>query len=89
LLSVGQGFASPTMSASIANRISPEKRGEVLGVQQSWSALARVIGPLSGGWAFDHIGVSAPFVAGAAVFAVAASVLFTVPGDKNRAFARS
>lgn len=89
LLSVGQGFASPTMSATITNRIAPEKRGEVLGVQQSWSALARVLGPLSGGWAFDHIGVSAPLVGGAVVFAFAAILLLTVPGNKNRAFARS
>lgn len=100
LLSAGQGFASPTMSSSLANRIDPARRGEVLGVSQSWGSLARVLGPLAGGVAFDHVGVPAPFVGGAVLFGVCLLLLLRVrpPGnsgarssevDENRAFARS
>lgn len=96
LLSVGQGFASPTMTATITGRIDPDHRGEVLGVQQSWGSLGRVFGPLAGGLAFDHISVGAPFIGGAALFGVAVVLLrsagrrVTAPThDRNRAFARS
>ncbi len=76
LLAAGQGFSNPTLSSAIANRIEPTRRGAVLGVQQSWSALARVLGPLAGGWAFDHISRRAPMVGGAVLF-LAAAVLST------------
>lgn len=96
LLSVGQGVASPTMTATITARIHPDHRGAVLGVQQSWGSLGRVFGPLAGGLAFDRIGVSAPFVGGAVLFAVAVALLrgagrpVTTPTrGRNRAFARS
>ena len=100
LLSAGQGFASPTMSSSLANRIHPDRRGEVLGVSQSWGSLARVFGPLAGGAAFDHVAVAAPFVGGAVLFGLCLLLLKWVRAtdtllgsssapDKNRAFARS
>ena len=96
LLSVGQGLASPTMTAAIAGRIDPDHRGEVLGIQQSWGSLGRVFGPLAGGLAFDNIGVSAPFIGGAVLFAVAVLLLRSAgrpmaapTRDRNRAFARS
>ena len=96
LLSVGQGVASPTMTATITGRIDPDHRGEVLGVQQSWGSLGRVFGPLAGGLAFDHISISAPFIGGAVLFGVAVMLLRSAgrpvaepTHDRNRAFARS
>lgn len=71
LLSAGQGFSSPTMTSAVSNRIDPDKRGALMGVEQSWNSLARVLGPLAGGLAFDRIGISAPFVANAVLFSVA------------------
>ena len=65
LLCVGQGLASPALTSAAISRIAPDRRGAVLGVQQSAQALARVGGPALGGLAFDHIGVSAPYVVGA------------------------
>jgi MFS transporter, DHA1 family, tetracycline resistance protein len=72
LLAAGQGFSSPTLSSAVANRIEPTRRGAVLGVQQSWTALARVAGPLAGGWSFDHVSRRAPMVGGAVLFLLAA-----------------
>ncbi len=71
VIAAGTGFSNPSLAAETANRIHPAKRGEVLGVQQSWTAGARVVGPLLGGLAFDHVGHRAPFYAGAALFAFA------------------
>ena len=80
LLAAGQGFSSPTLSSAISNRIDPMRRGAVLGVQQSWNALARVVGPLAGGFAFDHVGKNSPMIAGALLFLTAA-VLSTRTGS--------
>ena len=72
LLCLGQGMASPTMSSVAVSRIAPDRRGAVLGVQQSANALARVLGPALGGWLFDRINPSAPYVGGAIVVALCA-----------------
>jgi MFS transporter, DHA1 family, tetracycline resistance protein len=70
-LAMGQGLAMPAMSSTISARIDPTKRGELMGVQQSFGSLARVIGPLTAGLLFDHVDIAAPFVMGAALYAVA------------------
>lgn len=67
----GQGFASPSLSSTISARIDPAKRGELLGVQQSIGAAARVLGPLGGGLLFDHLDIAAPFVVGGLLYGVA------------------
>lgn len=68
-LTVGQGLVQTTMSSVLAGRADPSRRGEVLGAQQSAGGLARVIGPIAGGFLFQRVGVGAPYVAGAAVMA--------------------
>lgn len=75
LLTVGQGLAAPSLSAALAGRVDASSRGRLLGLQQSSSGLARVVGPALGGVLFEHVGVPAPYLVGAAVLAVAAIVL--------------
>ena len=49
VLSIGNAFASPSLT-SLASKISPEdKQGTSLGIMQSGASLARAIGPLVGG----------------------------------------
>ena len=74
-LVVGQGLASPTQSSLLAGRVGADRRGGVLGIQQAAGGLARVVGPLAGGAAFEHVGVSAPYVGGVALVAVALGLL--------------
>jgi multidrug resistance protein len=66
-LTVGQGLVQTTMSSVLAGRADPARRGEVLGAQQSAGGLARVLGPLMGGFLFQQIGPGAPYVVGAVV----------------------
>jgi MFS transporter, DHA1 family, tetracycline resistance protein len=75
VISVGQGFGGPSLSAEISNRINPTKRGAILGVQQSCGAGASVLGPLLAGVAFDRIAHAAPFFIGAGLFLVAGVLL--------------
>jgi multidrug resistance protein len=81
LLVVGQGLVTPTLSSIVAGRARADRRGRALGFQQSAGGLARVVGPAVGGAAFEHVGVAAPSVLGAALAAVA--VLLTLPDERG------
>ena len=45
---IGAAFLQPSAQALISRRTSAEEQGEILGVNQSASALARILGPLTG-----------------------------------------
>ncbi len=62
LLVLGQGLVTPTMSSAVAARVPADRRGEVLGFQQSAGSLARVAGPAAAGVLFQHVGVPAPYL---------------------------
>lgn len=72
LLVIGQGLVSPTLSSILAGKVGADRRGGVLGVQQAAGGLARVAGPLAGGFAFQELGVPVPYAAGAALMLCAA-----------------
>ena len=73
-LVVGQGLAMPALTAAFAGSAGADRTGGVLGVQQSANGLARVVGPLVGGLLFEHVGVAAPYVVGAAFMAFCAAL---------------
>lgn len=75
LLTAGQGLLAPSLTSMVAGRARHDRRGSVLGLQQSVSALARVVGPIVGGFLFAHVGVGAPYAAGAVLAAVALALL--------------
>ncbi|GIW78822.1 MAG: tetracycline resistance MFS efflux pump [Gemmatales bacterium] len=68
---VGFAFITPSVHALISNRSDPARQGEVLGVNQSAAALARILGPMCGPALFfvgnSHIW---PFVFGALMITV-------------------
>jgi multidrug resistance protein len=66
-LCAGQGLVTPTLSSSVAGSVRAERRGGALGLQQAAGGLARVVGPLAGGFAFQRLGVPVPYLAGAAL----------------------
>jgi predicted MFS family arabinose efflux permease len=75
LLTIGQGLITPTLASMVAGRVGERRYGHGLGVQQMAGGLARVIGPVAGGVAFQHIATGAPYAAGAAFVVVALLVL--------------
>ncbi|NNG26964.1 MAG: MFS transporter, partial [Ignavibacteriaceae bacterium] len=65
-LALGTGVFQPTV-LSLISEVTPEnEQGVTLGVNQSVSAFARVLGPLWGGFAFEFLGYPFPFLTGAA-----------------------
>jgi DHA1 family tetracycline resistance protein-like MFS transporter len=74
---MGFAFLTPSVQSLISRRSDPTKQGEILGVNQSASALARILGPLMGLSLFDvarsHI---LPYLAGTALLVIV--FLFTL-----------
>ncbi len=88
LLSVGQGIASPSLTNLVTEAAPPERRGEVLGYQQSVGAFGRIAGPVIAGAVFDGVGTGAPYVVGAVLVGTALVAVVTLAesgraGEKN------
>ena len=49
----------------ISRYTAAEDQGGVLGLTQSLSSLARIVGPMWGGFAFDHLGIGVPYISSA------------------------
>jgi len=67
------GFAcvNPSISALISRRSSPERQGEVLGVNQSFASLGRIVGPFLGSMLFSaHASHALPYVAAVGLLAI-------------------
>ncbi|GAC1350568.1 MAG: hypothetical protein NVSMB27_34280 [Ktedonobacteraceae bacterium] len=84
LVSIGDGAVTPTVSALLSFARLPETRGETLGLAQSVTGLARVIGPLAAGSAFAVGGPGAPFLAGSALVLLAALIAFPAHSRKQK-----
>lgn len=78
LISVGQGIASPSTTALVAEAAPPDKRGEALGYQQSAGAFARIAGPIIAGALFDHVGIGSPYLVGGILFLIALVAVWSV-----------
>ena len=61
LIPLGTAFTFPCVTALLSRVIPPSERGLYMGTQQTWGGISRVIFPLIAGWAFQSIGVGAPF----------------------------
>lgn len=65
LIPLGTAFTFPCITSLLSRVIENHERGLYMGVQQTFGGIARVIGPLWAGWAYDHLGVGVPFWTGA------------------------
>jgi len=68
-IAVGYGVAQPSINSLISRHTDEDMQGGVLGISQSFSSLARVLGPAWGGWVFDKYGVASPYLSGGIVLA--------------------
>ncbi len=69
VMSIGNGLNNPSLS-SLISRAAGQQQGGVLGVSQSFGALARVLGPLAGTYAL-RFGNTVPYLTAGATMAVA------------------
>lgn len=78
LLGVGSGFTNPALTGSVSLLASESEQGATLGVNQSLSALGRILGPASGGFLYAHLALSAPFFSGALFYVLALLLTITI-----------
>jgi len=83
----GQGLASPSLSSLISKTVEESVYGQALGVSQSLSAGARVLGPAGGGFIFHRFDAAAAYLAAAvcAAGAFGLSLLGGRPGGQAEA----
>jgi len=74
IMAVGMGFNNPALMSLVSRYTAAEDQGGVMGLTQSLNSLARIIGPMWGGFAFDHLGIGMPYISAAAVMAVASAI---------------
>src|SRR5262245_9229426 len=82
---IGFAFLTPSAQALISKRSDRARQGEVLGVNQSFSALARILGPVTGVVLFElestHV---LPYAASAVLLAIVMGLLTKVErGDES------
>ena len=80
LVPLGTAFLFPCVTSLLSRVIGSHERGLYLGVQQTFGGVARVIGPLWGGWAYDHLGPGVPFWTSAVI--VLATILLGLGMDE-------
>ncbi|MGD0310569.1 MAG: MFS transporter [Acidobacteriota bacterium] len=64
ILSFGAGINNPSISALLSKSSGIDEQGGIMGIAQSMASLGRILGPAWGGYAFDVLGVPAPFITG-------------------------
>lgn len=74
ILIAGHGATNPSISSLISQSASTEHQGSILGVAQSLASLARILGPIWGGFTFDAFGFQYPYMTGSLFMAVAFSL---------------
>lgn len=75
VMAMGGGVAGPSLNGLISKLVPHDRRGEVFGVTQSLGSLARVVGPIWGGWSFGHLGMSAPYITAGMLMLVAGTMI--------------
>lgn len=80
LLTLGNGMATPTLTALVSSLAPEAQRGEIIGVYQSIQSLGRVAGPLLGSFLFGAISAGAPYIAGAVLMFGAFLLAFKLRG---------
>jgi MFS family permease len=58
---IGQSICFPNVAALISHSAPPHRQGEMLGLNMSGMALARIGGPVLAGQLFSLVAISAPF----------------------------
>lgn len=65
LVCIGQSICFPNLTALISQAASPDRQGEMLGLNMSGMALARIGGPVLAGQLFSVVAPGAPFAVAA------------------------
>lgn len=71
----GFAFVTPSVNGLLSRRTDPTQQGGILGLGQSASALARIIGPLLGNVLFASFGTSTPYWCSAGLMSLSVALI--------------
>lgn len=63
-LALGHSFTNPSILGSISLVGNAKEQGAVMGTTQSSASLGRILGPAFGGFIYQRLAISAPFIVG-------------------------
>ncbi len=86
---LGFSALNPSLQSILSLRTPPERQGEVLGVGQSMSALARILGPIAGTKLFYSSDIALPYWVGAALMLLGAGLVLALKAPKTDAQAQT
>jgi MFS family permease len=72
LVPIGQALLFPSTTGLLSRRGGKDQLGQLMGVQQAFGGVARIMGPLGAGAVFQYVSTEAPFYAAAVIVAFAA-----------------
>lgn len=78
-LAIGSGINNPSNQSMLSKLAPADRVGGVLGVGQSLSTLGRIVGPVVGASAYQHLGYSSPYWIGTVAMVVALCMSFKLP----------
>lgn len=87
LIPVGTALLFPTSTSIVSRRAPDDQVGMILGVQQAFGGVARLVGPLWAGAVFQYVGIRWPFWIAALVMAMGR--LFVGRMDEEEPLARA
>jgi MFS transporter, DHA1 family, tetracycline resistance protein len=73
LIAFSLALNNPSVTSLVSKNASKDEQGGVLGINQSFSSLGRIIGPLWAGFAFDRFGVGIPFFSAGILLLIASA----------------
>ena len=73
-LAVGMGFNGPALSSMVSRLTHADDQGGMLGLASSLASLGRVVGPAWGGFLFDNLGMTTPYLSAAGIMFAAVAV---------------
>jgi predicted MFS family arabinose efflux permease len=84
-LAIGSGLSQPSLSSLLSRFARADEQGGTLGIGESAAAFGRIIGPEAGTWTFGRWFPAFPYLAGAALMALAAAIGATVRPARDEA----
>jgi MFS family permease len=78
-LAIGMGLLNPSINGLLSLHAAADEQGGILGVAQSGSSLARIVGPAIAGQFFDALGRNAPYYLSAALMVGVTLLALRIP----------
>ena len=76
LVPIGTALLFPATTALMSHASEKTEVGTTMGVAQTFAGIARVLAPLIATWAFQHVGLTAPFVIAGGIVALVGVLAF-------------